>query len=471
MLAARLKNIFFTLLMTQILSVLLAFVLWCYMVRSEGIGSKSETATSLYFLEGVFFLAVICFLVFFFRKMTRFRSDNDSVTVGIITDAEVVLLTVGVVSIFAAYLYGTERTPWVIVGFTLTGMAFIFLLHFLASSLLHKIYNLPRNKLKVLVVGMNHRTKAFCQIIRGTSHLGAEVHGYLDAKPGGGAPVRDRGGVDDLGVILRSEVIDMTAIFLPIRSYYDTIDHIIDTCGFYGVTSYLIGNVFDADIARRVPTSINDFGNMAYSTITVDYAGLAFKRILDFLAALAALLFFSPLLLAIAVYIKLVSPGPVFFRQERIGLNKRSFQMVKFRTMIQGAEKMQEQLAALNEMDGAVFKITNDPRLIRGGSFLRRHSLDELPQLWNVLRGEMSVVGPRPLSRRDYDLLKEDWQRKRFSMRPGLTCIWQVTPKRNDLPFMEWMQMDLDYIDKWSLGLDFKLIFLTVRTVLVGSGK
>ncbi len=457
--------------MTQIASVLSAFVLWCYLVRLDKTVAERNAETSIFFLEGAFFLAVISFLILFFRKMTRFSGGSDSVTVGIIIDAELVLAAVGSICLIMAFLYGAEQTPWAIVGFSMTAMAFVFILHFLVSSFLHKIYNLPRNRLKVLVVGMNHRTKAFCQIIKGTSHLGAEVHGYLDAKQVAEAPVRYLGKIDDLGLILRSEVIDMTAIFLPIRSYYDTIDEIIETCGFYGVTSYLIGNVFDADLAKRVPTSINDMGNMAYSTITVDYAGLAFKRIFDFLAALAALVVISPLLAAIAIYIKFVSPGPIIFRQERIGLNKRSFQMMKFRTMIPDAEKMQEELAALNEMDGAVFKITNDPRLIRGGSFLRRHSLDELPQLWNVLRGEMSLVGPRPLSRRDYDLLKEDWQRKRFSMRPGLTCIWQVSPSRNSLPFMEWMQMDLDYIDRWSLGLDCKLVLQTVKTVLVGSGK
>ncbi len=145
--------------------------------------------------------------------------------------------------------------------------------------------------------------------------------------------------------------------------------------------------------------------------------------------------------------------------------------MFKFRTMVPGAEKMQDEISKLNEMDGAAFKITNDPRLIPGGAFLRRHGLDELPQLWSVLRGDMSVVGPRPLSRRDFDLLEDDWQRKRFSMRPGLTCTWQTTNNRNDIPFMQWMQMDLDYIANWKLSKDFWLILKTVKTVIVGSGK
>ncbi len=471
MLAARLKNIFFILLVTQVAGVLGAFILWSYLVLTNGAAMEGKGQFCVFYLVGAFFVAVVSFLVLFYRRMARFSNASYSVTFGIIADSEMVLLLSGGLSLLVSLWYSTERITLAIAGFTMTAMALVLLLHLLASNLLRKLYNLPRNKLKVLVLGMNHRTELFCQIIRDTAHLGADVYGYLDAKEVKGAPVKYLGTIDDLGVILRSEVIDMAAIFLPIRSYYDTIDLIIETCCFYGVTSYIIGNVFDADIAKRVPTSINDFGNMAYSSVTIDYVGLACKRCFDFIAALLAIALFSPLLGAIALFIRLTSKGPIFFRQERIGLHKRTFKMVKFRTMIPDAEKMQDELSALNEMDGAVFKITNDPRLIRGGAFLRRHSLDELPQLWNVLKGDMSVVGPRPLSRRDYDLLQEDWQRKRFSMRPGLTCIWQVSKSRNDIPFMEWMQMDMDYIDRWNLKLDFQLVLKTVKTVLVGSGK
>lgn len=470
MLAARLKNIFFTLLATQIASVSIAFVLWCYIVLADDSSPTRDVIVTVFFLVAEFFIAAVSALVLFYKKMVRFTNITYSVTSGGIIDAMLALLIVGCLSLILAFVYGTPHTPIVVAGFTLTTMALILILHMIGSSVLRRLYNHPRNKLKVLVLGMNHRTEEFCQIVKDTAHLGAEVHGYLDVKPVEGAPVRYLGTIDDLGVILRGEVIDMASIFLPIRSFYDTIDIIIETCGFYGVTSYIVGNVFEADTIKRVPTSISDFGNMAYSSTTVDYVGLAIKRLFDIFSSLAGLIVLSPLLLGVAVFIKLVSRGPVFYKQERVGLNKRFFQMVKFRTMVPDADKMQEKLAALNEMDGPAFKITKDPRLIRGGDFLRRHSLDELPQLWNVLKGDMSVVGPRPLSRRDFELLKEDWQRKRFSMRPGLTCTWQVSG-RNDVTFIQWMQMDLDYIDKWHLKIDFELILKTLKIVIVGTGR
>jgi lipopolysaccharide/colanic/teichoic acid biosynthesis glycosyltransferase len=152
-----------------------------------------------------------------------------------------------------------------------------------------------------------------------------------------------------------------------------------------------------------------------------------------------------------------------------VGLNKRQFVMYKFRTMIPNAEKAQEQLLALNEMTGPVFKIKNDPRVTPIGRFLRKTSLDELPQLWNVLTGDMSLVGPRAMSVRDYQFFSEDWQRRRFSVRPGITCLWQVNG-RNSIPFEQWMQLDMQYIDKWSLWLDLKILARTIPAVLKGSG-
>jgi lipopolysaccharide/colanic/teichoic acid biosynthesis glycosyltransferase len=159
----------------------------------------------------------------------------------------------------------------------------------------------------------------------------------------------------------------------------------------------------------------------------------------------------------------------VFFAQKRVGLNKREFTMFKFRTMIPDAERAQEKLAHLNEMSGPVFKIKNDPRITPLGRLLRKTSIDELPQLFNVLKGDMSLVGPRAMSVRDYRLFSEDWQRRRFSIRPGITCLWQVKG-RNEIPFEEWMQLDMQYIDGWSLWLDLKILALTIPAVLRGVG-
>jgi exopolysaccharide biosynthesis polyprenyl glycosylphosphotransferase len=193
------------------------------------------------------------------------------------------------------------------------------------------------------------------------------------------------------------------------------------------------------------------------------------KRLIDVWGSIALLLLLTPLLFVVALLIKLDSPGPVLFKQERVGLNKRRFLLIKFRTMADGAEKGQATLETLNEADGPVFKIKNDPRVTNIGRFLRRYSLDELPQLFNVLKGEMSLVGPRPLPVRDIERIDLQWHKRRLSMKPGLTCFWQVSG-RSDVSFDHWVRMDLQYIDNWSLPLDLKILLKTIPAVLRGSG-
>jgi len=171
----------------------------------------------------------------------------------------------------------------------------------------------------------------------------------------------------------------------------------------------------------------------------------------------------------VAVLIKLTSPGAIIFQQERVGLNKRKFKVYKFRTMVEEAEKLMPQLEMLNEVSGPVFKIKNDPRITAIGRILRRTSVDELPQLFNVIKGDMSLVGPRPLPVRDYEGFSEDWQRRRFSVKPGITCLWQING-RSSIGFDRWMELDLQYVDEWSLWLDMKILARTIPAVLRGSG-
>jgi exopolysaccharide biosynthesis polyprenyl glycosylphosphotransferase len=190
---------------------------------------------------------------------------------------------------------------------------------------------------------------------------------------------------------------------------------------------------------------------------------------LDSAISLFLLIFLAPLFFAVSVLIKFTSPGPVFFCQERVGLNKRRFKIYKFRTMVRDAEQLMAQLEALNEVSGPVFKIKNDPRLTPLGKFLRRTSIDELPQLFNVLRGDMSLVGPRPMAVRDFEGFNEDWQRLRFSVRPGITCLWQISG-RNLVPFQKWMELDMQYIEHWTLWLDLKILARTIPAVLKGTG-
>jgi exopolysaccharide biosynthesis polyprenyl glycosylphosphotransferase len=194
------------------------------------------------------------------------------------------------------------------------------------------------------------------------------------------------------------------------------------------------------------------------------------KRLMDLFVSVVMLIVSGPLLLATAIAIKLDSPGPVFFVQERVGFNKRRFRMIKFRTMAIDAEDRMKELEHLNEKQGTpIFKIKNDPRITRVGRWLRKTSIDELPQLLNVLVGDMSIVGPRPLSVRDATRMEEAWQKRRFSVKPGLTCLWQVSGRSN-LSFEQWMKLDLEYIDHWSLGLDASILLRTIPAIVLARG-
>jgi exopolysaccharide biosynthesis polyprenyl glycosylphosphotransferase len=196
---------------------------------------------------------------------------------------------------------------------------------------------------------------------------------------------------------------------------------------------------------------------------------VAAKRVMDIVISAVLLVILSPLALVTAIAIKINSPGPVHFIQERVGLNKRRFRLYKFRTMYYGAEQKQAELESFNEVSGPVFKIKNDPRITAVGKILRKTSIDELPQLINVLKGDMSLVGPRPLPVIDYNGFNKDWHLRRFSVRPGITCLWQING-RSSISFEKWMELDMDYIDRWSLWLDLKILTKTIPSVLRGSG-
>ena len=238
-----------------------------------------------------------------------------------------------------------------------------------------------------------------------------------------------------------------------------------------GVRVSLAADLFSLEIFQSDMSYLGALPFLHYhpSAGVHDGLALAVKRVLDIVLSAIALIVFSPVFLLIAVLVKFSGPGPVFFRQKRIGLNGRHFIMLKFRTMVEHAERLLPDLLSQNEMSGPAFKMRHDPRVTRIGRFLRRFSLDELPQLINVLRGDMSLVGPRPPLPGEVSLYERK-HRKRLSMRPGLTCIWQISG-RNEIPnFEDWANLDLEYIDNWSLRKDFALILRTIPAVLLGSG-
>jgi exopolysaccharide biosynthesis polyprenyl glycosylphosphotransferase len=350
------------------------------------------------------------------------------------------------------------------------------LYQFLAQSRL-KNYN-TRN---ILVIGSRQRTLDFIKAVRRRKESGYRIIGCLETndKP---ELVGERvyesvkiiGTMDNFKDLLKNETIDEVVFGLPLKK--------VDNAHEYIYFAEEIGkNVrvlpdFQINKIKYYPqtaqVNIEDFlgvTTMVLSSVPKNTNQLLLKACIDYAGAFLGITILSPLLLIIAIAIKLTSKGPVLFSQERSGLNGRRFQLLKFRTMVVNAEELKAALMSENEVDGPVFKMKKDPRITWIGRFLRKTSLDELPQLFNVMRSEMSLVGPRPPIPAEVEHYQV-WQRRRLSMKPGLTCIWQVSG-RNNISFDQWMTMDLEYIDNWSLGLDIKLLLLTVKEVAFGGGR
>ncbi len=256
------------------------------------------------------------------------------------------------------------------------------------------------------------------------------------------------------------------------HTIFGRIEEAIQACELEGVEAWLIADFFQTRISQ---TTVDDFCGRPMLVFHSgpqmgSWAG-AVKQFIDGVGALLLLVFALPLVfLPAAILIKLTSPGPVFFKQKRAGLNGQPFTMYKFRSMVSNAEQLKQEIAALNEMSGPVFKVTNDPRVTRVGRFLRKCSLDELPQLFNVLAGDMSLVGPRPLPVDEVNRFDDLAHRRRLSVKPGLTCLWQVRGRNDVTDFKEWVRLDLEYIDHWSLWLDIKILWWTIPVVLLGKG-
>ena len=324
---------------------------------------------------------------------------------------------------------------------------------------------------EVLIVGSGPRALTLFRELYGEEGDEVRVHGFVDSAAGPWADETARKRVailEDLEAYLVRHPIDDVLITLPIKSCYGQIQQTIALCERLGVRAAYLADVFQSSLARPTLEETGGFPVMRMHMVTDDHR-LVIKRAIDIVVAGVGLVVLSPVLLAIAVAIKLTTPGPAIFGQERFGHNKRRFKMFKFRTMVVNAEALQPMLESRNEATGPVFKIRNDPRVTRVGAVLRKASLDELPQLLNVLRGDMSLVGPRPLPPRDVHRFSESWLMRRFSVPPGVTGLWQVSG-RSDLPFARWVALDLEYIDGWSLGLDLKILAMTLPAVLKGRG-
>jgi exopolysaccharide biosynthesis polyprenyl glycosylphosphotransferase len=328
-----------------------------------------------------------------------------------------------------------------------------------------------RNTRFMLVVGANERAQQFADLVEGHHELGIKVIGHIKGTPKDNGFVLTRsllGALDQLTAILHSEVVDEVAVCLPF-SDEEAIDEVVRLCEDEGKIVRIPVAVFERTLTSGRIEEIDGLPILSLAGVPDRVVGLAIKRVLDIVGSAFLLLALAPLLALIALLVKLDSPGCAFFRQERVGVHGRLFRIVKLRSMCSGAEEQLDDLRDRNVIRGQAFKLRRDPRVTRVGRFLRRTSLDELPQLWNVLRGQMSLVGPRPplpCEVAEYDI----WHRRRLSMKPGMTGLWQIGARR-DLEFDRWVEKDLEYIDRWSLWLDLKIIARTVPAVLGGAGR
>jgi exopolysaccharide biosynthesis polyprenyl glycosylphosphotransferase len=323
----------------------------------------------------------------------------------------------------------------------------------------------------ILLVGTTEAARAIARSIDGHRYWGYRILGFLsrDATPGREGYLdghRILGRPEDLVELVEREPID-EVIFAVSRKELEEMDDSLQLLQDLGIAIRLA--LYPLPVVGKAEIGdLDGIPLLSFSFAPANPVRLAIKRTVDVVGALTALALLSPLLLIIAGFVRGTSKGPMLYRQTRVGLNGRRFTLLKFRTMFLGSDHKRRDLVHLNEMSGPVFKIRGDPRITPIGRLMRRYSLDELPQLFNVLRGDMSLVGPRPLQPEETFRIGRK-QRRRLSMRPGLTCLWQISG-RNDVDFDQWMALDLEYIDSWSPGLDLKILFKTIPAVISGRG-
>lgn len=364
-------------------------------------------------------------------------------------------------------------TLWTTACFAGIAVSFVGALRMSVYRLSRYVRRHGMNTKSLLILGGGARSRRIIEKISRKSELGYRISGYLDSAPSFSqnqiAGVPWLGGFEDLRKIIDEKIVDEVVVALPIKSHYAQIKTAISQLEEQGVAVHLLSDFFPHRLARIEPQDFYGMPMLSLHNTPPVYWHTEVKRIIDILGAVTLLTLCAPLFIIIAVVIRLDSRGAIFFRQERVGYNKRRFYMIKFRTMVADAEARLEEIEHLNEKSGPIFKIRQDPRITRIGGILRKFSLDELPQLINVLLGDMSLVGPRPLSVRDAIRIEEYWQKRRFSIKPGMTCLWQISGRSN-LSFEEWVDLDLKYIDNWSLQLDGWILLKTIPAVLTTRG-
>jgi len=433
------------------------------------ISMRVKVLNILLFL-GLFYFWHVVFSAFGLYQSKRLENRKQE-TLDVFKATSAAVIVLGLVSaIFRLQMI----TPAFVVVFWAVASSLILLCRWILRMVLRWARMHGRNSRQMLIVGTNLRAIEFARTIEAKPELGYHLIGFVDEEWSGAQNFGKSGKaiVSDLehfSDYLRERIVDEVTIALPMKTFYTQSARIVGACREQGIIVRVLTSIFDFQPERANGNLHDEMAVTTFGSSVFEGWPLVFKRLLDIIVSSILLVLLAPMFLIVAILIKFDSSGPVFFVQERVGLNKRKFQMYKFRTMVADAEQRQAQLESLNEADGPIFKIKDDPRFTRLGKFLRKASIDELPQFLNVLKNDMSLVGPRPLDMRDYNKLEEDWLRRRFSVRPGITCLWQING-RSSVSFQEWMRLDMRYIDQWSLTLDLEILAKTIPAVLRGSG-
>lgn len=396
-----------------------------------------------------------------FKRMKR--------TASIVAKSLAVGLAVIIVFLFVAKMQTISRP--LLVAFAGISFCLINLKEAVISDYFHYARQLERNLRNVLIGGAGEVARKTIKLIEQNPQWGYKICGIVVPES-----FRDKTDIAEYKVIgtyveipqiLSTSQYD-EVIFAVGKRHLHEVEDAIYACELQGIDAWLIADFFKADIAKVKFEEFHDLPALVFTTTPEFSWSLMLKSGFDRAAAVVLLILTSPLFGIVPVVIKLTSRGPALFRQKRAGLRGKQFTMYKFRSMRSDAEQRRAELEIFNEMEGAAFKMTNDPRVTRFGRFLRRTSIDELPQLINILKGDMSLVGPRPLCASDVDKFKE-WQRRRQTMKPGMTCLWQISG-RNKVDFETWMKLDLQYIDNWSPTLDLRILLKTIPLVLLCKG-
>lgn len=439
------------------------------LIPSARVVSEMMAPPQQYFLVIILAIPIWCFALYMNGMYRSLRTKNLlEITWIIIKSSAMTTLIFGTI-VFLFKLDFISRAFFII--FMTLSSVLIFAEKVSIFYVMHFVRKRGYNYRRILIVGTGRRAMQFLYKLEHHPEWGFRIAGLVDyenthvGKILSGVEVLAE--LEDIPKILRRRSIDEVIFIVP-RAQLSRIENYLYVCETQGVPATVAVDLFDLKISRLRQTELDGIPFITFETTSTKEWQLFLKRVIDIVASGAAMLILSPLFIVVALAIRLTSKGPVFYIQKRVGLNGRKFVLYKFRSMYEGAHQKLSELSGLNEMKGPVFKIKNDPRITPVGRFLRKFSIDEFPQLFNVFAGHMSLVGPRPPIPKEV-MQYEPWQRRRLSMRPGITCVWQVSG-RNKIDFEGWMKLDLEYIDNWSLWLDIKILCKTIPAVLSGRG-